>query len=108
MRDIVFRVSEFMAFSLYISRIAPRKGGIWQLLGSVWKKVCEHQKIMRRYEKISLFLYDDVALLLGTEPLCFRPQFEDLPPTNSRYMTRWAGSGVHYPALVQVLGMLNR
>ena len=66
--------------SLFMCCNAPRKEGIWQRLEVEWCKVCAFPKVLRKYEKTSLFLTEEVVLLLGTEPLHFAPQCEDLEP----------------------------
>lgn len=66
--------------SLFMCCNAPKKEGIWQRLEVEWCKVCAFPKVLRQYERTSLFLTEEVVLLLGTEPLHFAPQCEDLEP----------------------------
>jgi len=66
--------------SLFMCCNAARKEGIWQRLEVEWCKVCAFPKVLSKYERTSLFLTQEVVLLLGTEPLHFAPQCEDLEP----------------------------
>ncbi|KAG0602518.1 hypothetical protein M758_10G019800 [Ceratodon purpureus] len=65
---------------MFMCSNAPRKEGLWQRLETEWSKVCPFPKVLKKYEKTALYLSDDVVLLVGSEPHCFPPQFEDVDP----------------------------
>lgn len=66
--------------SLFMCSNAPRMEGLWQRLETQWQRVCPFPKALQKYEKTALYLSDDVVLLVGSEPHCFPPQFEDVDP----------------------------
>jgi hypothetical protein len=66
--------------SLFMCSNAPRKEGIWRRLEKEWSQVCPFPKVLKKYEKKALYLSDGFLLLVGSEPHCFPPQFEDVDP----------------------------
>ncbi|XP_024366517.1 F-box/kelch-repeat protein At5g15710 [Physcomitrium patens] len=66
--------------SLFMCSNAARKEGIWQSLGAEWHKYCALPKELHKYEKTALYLSNEVMVLVGTDPHCFTPQFEDVDP----------------------------
>lgn len=66
--------------SLFMCSNAPRKEGLWQRLETQWERMCPFPKVLQKYEKTALYLSDEVVLLIGSEPHCFPPQFEDVDP----------------------------
>lgn len=65
---------------LFMCSKAPRKEGLWQRLETEWRKVCPFPKVLKKYEKTALYPSSKLVLLVGSEPLCFAPQFEDVAP----------------------------
>ncbi|XP_024384264.1 F-box/kelch-repeat protein At5g15710 [Physcomitrium patens] len=65
---------------LFMCSNAPRREGIWQRLETEWKRVCVLPKQLHKYERTDLYISEDVVLLVGSEPRCFLPQFEDEDP----------------------------
>lgn len=66
--------------SLFMCSNVPRMEGLWQRLETQWQRVCPFPKALQKYEKTALYLSDEAVLLVGSEPHCFPPQFEDVEP----------------------------
>lgn len=66
--------------SLFMCSNAPRKEGLWQRLETQWERVCPYPKVLQKYASTALFLSDQYMMLVGSDPHCFTPQFEDVDP----------------------------